>query len=88
MDNHWKQLLPVDRYLVKMNGLLQDFDRKVLTLLYQPLLGAKCYALYMTLWSELEQDRIWSRETTHHGLMSLMQSNLRRSMKNGLSLRA
>lgn len=86
MDNHWKQLLPVDRYLVKMNGLLQDFDRKVLTLLYQPLLGAKCYALYMTLWSELEQDRIWSRETTHHGLMSLMQNNLREIYEERIKL--
>ncbi|WP_191560645.1 replication initiation and membrane attachment family protein [Metabacillus idriensis] len=86
MDKHWKQLLPVDRYLVKMNGVLQDFDRKILTLLYQPLLGAKCYGLYMTLWAELEQDRLWSKETTHHGLMSLMQSNLREIYEERIKL--
>ncbi|TDL82046.1 replication initiation and membrane attachment family protein [Peribacillus frigoritolerans] len=86
MDKHWNQLLPVDRYLVKMNGVLQDFDRKVLTLLYQPLLGAKCYGLYMTLWAELEQDRMWSEETTHHGLMSLMQSNLREIYEERIKL--
>ena len=43
MTQHWQELLPIDRYIVTANGLLHDYDRKVLTFLYQPLLGAKLF---------------------------------------------
>lgn len=74
---HWKELLPVDYYKVRTNGLLHDYDRKVLTLLYQPLIGSNCYSLYMTLWSELDANRIWGEKNKHHHLMSTMQLNLK-----------
>jgi len=77
MEQHWKELLAIDRYTVKSKSVLHDLDRKIMTLLYQPLIGSKSFSLYMTLWGELEQNRIWSVETTHHSLMTLMQSNLR-----------
>ncbi|WP_226667087.1 replication initiation and membrane attachment family protein [Metabacillus litoralis] len=76
-QHHWKEILAIDRYKVKSNSVLNDLDRKILTLLYQPLIGSKCFSLYMTLWGELEQSRIWSGEKTHHTLMTIMQSNLR-----------
>lgn len=76
-QQHWKELLAIDRYTVKSSSVLQDLDRKILTLLYQPLIGTKCFSLYMTLWGELEQNRLWGEETTHHSLMTIMQSNLR-----------
>lgn len=76
MDPYWKELLAIDRYTVKSSSVLQDLDRKIITLLYQPLIGSKCFSLYMTLWGELEQNRIWGEETTHHSLMTIMQSNL------------
>lgn len=76
-EQHWKELIPVDRYIVRSNGILQDYDRKILTMLYQPLIGSLCFSLYMTLWSELEQDRLWGKETTHHSLMAMMQTNLK-----------
>ena len=76
-DRHWKELVPVDRYIVRSNGLLQQFDRKLLTMLYQPLLGFRGHSLYMTLWSELDQDRLWGGESTHHGIMTTMQCNLK-----------
>ncbi|MBD1380077.1 replication initiation and membrane attachment family protein [Metabacillus arenae] len=86
MESHWNELLPVDRYIVRSQGVLQEFDRKILTLLYQPLVGSKCFSLYMTLWGELEQDRLWGNETTHSGLMVLMQSNLNEIFKERLKL--
>ena len=52
---HWQELLPADSYLVSSAGLLHDYDRKILTRLYQPLIGPICISLYMTLWSELEE---------------------------------
>lgn len=86
MEQHWKELLAIDRYSVKSRSVLQDLDRKILTLLYQPLIGSKCFSLYMTLWGELEQNRLWSEETTHHSLMTLMQSNLREIYQERLKL--
>lgn len=86
MEQHWKELLAIDRYTVKSKSVLQDLDRKIITLLYQPLIGSKCFSLYMTLWAELEQNRLWSAETTHHSLMTIMQSNLREIYQKRLKL--
>ena len=59
----WMELLPIDRYKVSAKGLLHNYDRKVLTMLYQPLIGSRAFSLYMTLWGELEQRScIWKRE--------------------------
>jgi replication initiation and membrane attachment protein len=85
-EQHWKELIPVDRYIVRSNGVLQDYDRKILTMLYQPLIGSACFSLYMTLWSELEQDRLWGKESTHHYLMAMMQMNLRSIYEERLKL--
>lgn len=74
MPHHWKELLAVDRYMVQSRTALHDADRKVLTMLYQPLIGHRALALYMTLWGELEL--LGGREATHHRLMALMQCGL------------
>jgi replication initiation and membrane attachment protein len=85
MEHHWKELIPVDRYIVRSNGILHDFDRKVLTLLYQPLIGYRAFSLYMTLWGELEQ-QLWGEETTHHSLMAGMQCSLKEIYDERLKL--
>ncbi|WP_160723960.1 replication initiation and membrane attachment family protein [Bacillus sp. USDA818B3_A] len=77
MAQHWQEILPIDRYIVGADGLLHEYDRKVLTLLYQPLIGSTCLSLYMTLWAELEENRLWSESSTHHLLMNLMGMNLK-----------
>lgn len=85
--HHWKELLPVDRYVVKCtSSLIHEFDRKVLTLLYQPLIGPRTLNLYMTLWSELEQNRLWGTESTHHFLMAVTQSPLNEIYHDRLKL--
>lgn len=76
MAQHWQEILPIDRYIVTANGLLHEYDRKVLTFLYQPLIGSTCFSLYMTLWAELEENRLWSESSTHHLLMNLLGRNL------------
>lgn len=86
MNHHWKELLPVDRYIVRSSSILHDYDRKILTLLYQPLIGSRCFSLYMTMWGELEQNRIWGEETTHHSLMAIMQSNLKEILEERVKL--
>ncbi|MGG3572775.1 replication initiation and membrane attachment family protein [Bacillus gobiensis] len=76
MGTHWKDILPIDPYIVKSNSLLQDADRQILTLLYQPLIGPIAFSLYMTMWGELEQHSIWAKTATHKHLMAMMQTNL------------
>lgn len=81
MSEHWKELLPIDDYIVRTNGILHDFDRKVLTLLYQPLIGSLCYSLYMTLWGEIDVNRLWGNKNKHYHLMSMMQLNLKQILE-------
>ncbi|MBN8200802.1 replication initiation and membrane attachment family protein [Bacillus sp. NTK034] len=77
MAQHWQEMLPIDRYTVAASGLLHDYDRKVLTLLYQPLIGSVCFSLYMTLWAELEENRLWASSNSHHSLMNFMGMGLK-----------
>ncbi|WP_077619033.1 replication initiation and membrane attachment family protein [Bacillus sinesaloumensis] len=83
---HWKEIVPVDRYIVHAADLLHDYDRKIVSLLYQPLIGMKAFSLYMTLWSELEQNRLWSEESSHYSLMALLQTNLKDIYQERLKL--
>lgn len=77
MAQHWKEMLPIDRYTVASNGVLHEYDRKIITLLYQPLIGPISMSLYMTLWAQLEENRLWSQDNSHHSLMSFMDLNLK-----------
>ena len=72
MALHWMHLLPVDRYIVRTDTDINEFDRKLITLLYQPLIGAIAHSLYFALASELERDQYTCEETTHKTLMTMM----------------
>ena len=76
MSMHWQELLPADQYRVSTSGLLHDYDRKIVTRLYQPLIGPICFSLFMTFWSELEENRLWSEPNTHYSLMNTLGLNL------------
>lgn len=73
----WKEIAPMDRFKVACNGILHEYDRKVLTLLYQPLIGPVPFTLYLTLWARVEANRLWSDYASHHELMDFMGLNLR-----------
>ncbi|OCA91349.1 Replication initiation and membrane attachment protein [Bacillus sp. FJAT-27225] len=77
MAQHWQELVPVDRYVVSSNGLLHDYDRKILSFLYQPLIGPDCFSVYLTLWGELEENRLWADPSSHHFLMNMTGMNLK-----------
>lgn len=72
MSWHWKELLPVDPFTVRVSDYLTDLDQKVMTLLYQPLVGAVAHSLYMTFWAQLERDQYWSDRQPHRQLMLMM----------------
>lgn len=75
MSVHWKEIVPVDTYEVQFSGFLHDLDRKVLTMLYQPLIGAFAYSLYMTFWCDAEME--FSKEQSHQRLMNVTQFSLK-----------
>nr|WP_220132244.1 replication initiation and membrane attachment family protein [Listeria rustica] len=70
------ELQPVDSYQVKANGVLSEKDRKIMTFLYQPLMGAECLALYDTLVTEVEENRLWSESHSHTQLLNLLGISL------------
>ncbi|WP_075982530.1 replication initiation and membrane attachment family protein [Bacillus massilinigeriensis] len=73
----WNKLRPIDRYVVTSNGLLQEYDRRILTFLYQPLIGMEPYGLYMNFWCELEENRLRSSTASlHRDLMHLLGESL------------
>ena len=69
-------VLPADTYVVINKTILNDQDRKLLTMLYQPIIGSVAINLYFSLWSNLDRNEILSTEYTHHYLMANMQLNL------------
>ena len=69
-------ILPADTYTVINKTILNDQDRKILTMLYQPIIGSVSTNLYFSLWSNLDRSELVSTEYTHHHLMANMQLNL------------
>ena len=71
-----EKVLPADTYVVVNKTILNDEDRKLIIMLYQPIIGYKSINLYFTLWSDLDKREIMSIDYTHHHLMTNMQLNL------------
>lgn len=69
-------ILPADTYIVINKTLLNEKDRNLLIMLYQPLIGSISISLYLTLWSYLDKSEIMSNEWTHHHLMSSLKIRL------------
>ncbi|MGI6324523.1 MAG: replication initiation and membrane attachment family protein [Bacilli bacterium] len=69
-------ILPADTYIVINRSILNDNDRKVLTMLYQPIIGANAISLYFVLWSDLDTREVMGLEYTHHHLISKMKVRL------------
>ncbi len=69
-------ILPADTYVVVNKTLLYNQDRKLLTMLYQPIIGYTAVSLYFTLVDDLDRKEVSSVELTHHHLMATMQLRL------------
>ena len=69
-------ILPADTYTVINKTILNNNDRKLITMLYQPIIGYMAVSLYFTLIDDLDKLEILSDDLTHHHLMSTMQLKL------------
>lgn len=63
-------ILPADTYIVINKSILTDQTRKILTMLYQPIIGSFSCNLFFTLWMDLDKNEFMSDEETHHHLMT------------------
>ena len=66
-----KGILPADTYVVVNKSIIDTEDRKILTMLYQPVIGPLPIMLYFSLWSDLDKTEIISKEYTHHHLVCI-----------------
>ena len=69
-------VLPADTYTVINKGIITSYDKKIITMLYQPIIGYTAVSLYNTLLDDLEKSEVMSEDLTHHHLMSTMQLRL------------
>lgn len=66
-------ILPADTFIVVNKTVLHNSDRKILNLLYQPLVGNTAISLYFTLWSYLDKYELMSNEWAHiHVINNMM----------------
>ncbi|EAC8325849.1 TPA: helicase DnaB [Listeria monocytogenes] len=86
MTEFWMELQAVDSYQVKASGILTGADRKIITMLYQPLMGAECLALYQTLFTEVEENRLWSEAHSHVQLLNMLDISLKALFEARLKL--
>ena len=69
-------VLPADTYTVINKTIITDKDKKIITMLYQPIIGFTAVSLYNTLLDDLDRHEVMSEDLTHHHLMSIMQLKL------------
>ena len=70
------EVLPADSYIVVNKSIITEKDKKIVSMLYQPIIGHIAVSLYYTLLSDLSGDEFMSDVKTHHYLMAHMQLKL------------
>ncbi|PIO83212.1 helicase DnaB [Loigolactobacillus backii] len=76
MQNAFSNLSPRDGFLVTKANYLSDFDRQILTYLYQPLMGVTAFSLFLTLWTEIVPNPLLSDQKPHTTLLALLNIDL------------
>ena len=69
-------ILPADTYTVVNKTVINSNDKKLVTMLYQPIIGYTASSLYFTLIDDLDKLELISDDLTHHHLMATMQLKL------------
>ncbi|MBE1554422.1 replication initiation and membrane attachment family protein [Sporosarcina limicola] len=82
----YKELQPVDAYKIRLLHPFSDYDRQLLTLFYQPLIGPGAMSFFMTLWADAEQES--RHEYNHYHLMNILTMPLGTIFEARISLEA
>ena len=70
-------LMPLDTFNVINHAYLNDSDRKLLIMLYQPIVGSIGISLYFNLWTFLDQELVLSETNIHKSLINIMGVSLK-----------
>ena len=82
----YQELQPVDTFKIKMAHPFSNYDRQLLTLFYQPLIGPDAMSLFMSLWADAERKK--EDEYNHYYLMNLLSMPLGQVFEARISLEA
>lgn len=84
MNSLYKELQPSDVYCVRLPYPFTDYDRQILTALYQPLVGHEAMAVFFSLWGEAEREG--GTESNHYHLLNVLDMPIGRLFPARLSL--
>ncbi len=82
----YEELQPVDTFTIKLSHPFSDYDRQLLTLFYQPLIGPEAMSLFMSFWADAESGK--EKEFNHYYLMNLLTMPLGKVFEARISLEA
>ncbi|GEK30094.1 hypothetical protein KZO01_04030 [Kurthia zopfii] len=80
------ELRPVDRFITQIPFPLSSYERKLVTLLYQPLIGPEPISLYFQLWAEGEDRE--EVNYSHYHLMNSLGMSIHAIFKARIALEA
>lgn len=76
MKNNRKEIQPKQVFKVLVNRPFSDQEKEILTFLYQPIVGASAYSLFLTLLSEVQSSGL-SEALFHRDLILLLDMGSR-----------
>ncbi|QIL46435.1 hypothetical protein G7081_04805 [Vagococcus coleopterorum] len=76
MNSAWKQLHPQDSFTVKLCQEITVQDERVLSYLYQPIIGIEAFGLYHALLTAIDDHDFDSQETLHSELFNQLNLDL------------
>ncbi|MFD2305441.1 replication initiation and membrane attachment family protein [Enterococcus termitis] len=85
MKNNWKEVQPKSIFQVAVSFPLSDQEQDILALLYQPIIGANAFSLYMTLLSEVAHTGV-SESLFHADLITMMDKSIKEIQQARLKL--
>ena len=69
-------LNPKDKFTIINKSNSTDYDKKILTDLYQPIVGSLSILIYMTLFNQVKADTLLSKELDHESLLRILGINI------------
>ena len=69
-------LNPKDKFTIINKSNSTDYDKKILTDLYQPIIGSLSILIYMTLFNQVKADILLSKELDHESILRILGINM------------
>lgn len=76
MNYPWQHVKPKDYFLLRQSHPLSDQDVRVLTTIYQPLIGNAAYTLYMLLKESLQSSAEWTSGKPLSELLTILDMGI------------